>query len=169
MSPVLPAMKTNRRVLGVDPGLGRLGWAILEQCSGEPKLIGCGCLETSARAEDPQRLQTLYRRLHDIITEYRPELVVVEKLYFTKNVTTGIAVGQARGVVLLSAAEATLPVLELTPTAVKQNVTGDGRADKRQLAKMVQLLLKLDRLPKHDDTTDAMAIALCGLTVKMLH
>lgn len=162
-------MKTNRRVLGVDPGLGRLGWAIVEQQSGKSVLVGCGCLETSAKDEPPQRLQQLFHRLQHIITDYQPELVVVEKLFFTKNVTTGIAVGQARGVVLLTAAEAKLPILELTPTAVKQSVTGDGRADKRQIAKMVQLLLGLERLPKHDDTTDAIAIALCGVTIKVVH
>ncbi len=162
-------MKTSRRVLGVDPGLARMGWAVVESRGASPKLIGCGCLETSPRAALPVRLAQLHRRLSEIIKEYRPEIMAIEKLYFTKNVSTGIVVGQARGVAILAGAMAQLAVEEFTPTAVKSAVTGDGRADKRQMGKMVQLLLNLKRLPRHDDTTDAIAIALCAGAVKVLN
>lgn len=161
--------KSNRRVIGVDPGLARLGWAVVEFHAGTPALIGCGCLETAAAVPLPKRLQTLHQRLSSVIAEYRPSRLAIEKLFFTKNVATGMVVGQARGVALLAAAEASLPVEEYTPTSVKLAITGDGRADKRQMGHMIQILLKLRRLPKHDDTTDAVAIALCASTVKMVH
>lgn len=164
-----PAMKTKRRILGIDPGLARLGWAIIETRSPAPVLVGCGCLETVAGEKTERRLFQLHQRINDIINEYRPTALAVEKLFFTKNVTTGMAVGQARGMVLLTAAEHRLPVMEFTPTSVKSSVTGDGRADKRQMGRMVQLLLNLQQLPKHDDTTDAIAIALCGASMNMVH
>ena len=166
---VSPATKSKRRVLGIDPGLARLGWAIVGSTSKQPELIGCGCLETSAKAPTERRLLELYRRLHDIIREYHPTEVAIEKIFFTKNVTTGIVVSQARGIVLLAAAERDLPISEFTPTAVKATICGDGRADKRQMGRMIQLLLRLQRLPKHDDTADAIAIALCAASTNMIH
>lgn len=156
-------------MLGVDPGLARLGWAVIDPSSRKPVLIGCGCLETKAGAPTEQRLHELHDRLTSIIREYRPTDMAVEKLFFTKNVTTGIAVGQARGIVLLAAAENRLRVREFTPTSIKSTIAGDGRADKRQVGKMVQLLLNLKCLPKHDDTTDAMAIALCAAATNVVH
>lgn len=164
-----PATTFSRRVLGIDPGLARLGWAVLNGGSGQTELIGCGCLETAAALSTPQRLQKLHRRLNQIVYEYRPDRLAVEKLFFTKNVTTGMTVGQARGIVLLVAAEHDLPVVELTPTAVKASVTGDGRADKRQMQRMIQILLRLKRLPRYDDTADAIAIALCAVNRKVVH
>lgn len=162
-------MKTKRRILGIDPGLARLGWAIVATGSRAPVLIGCGCLETAAGKKTEDRLWQLRQRLNDIITEYRPTHLAIEKLFFTKNVSTAMAVGQARGVALLAAAEYKLPVEEFTPTAIKSSVTGDGRADKRQMGRMIQLLLNLQRLPKHDDTADAIAIALCGASMNVVH
>ena len=162
-------MNNRRRVLGVDPGLARLGWAVLEVDGHDVTLVGCGGLETSAKEALPNRLLLLHKRLGDILREYRPLLVAAEKLFFTKNVTTGIAVAQARGAVLLAAAEHQLPFIEFTPTEVKSIVTGDGRADKRQVQRMIQILLKLKQLPKHDDTADAIAIALCAASRKVLH
>lgn len=164
-----PATKTNRRVLGIDPGLARLGWAVVDSSTYQPALVGCGCLETSAGSPTEGRLLKLFRRLNEIIRDYRPTEVAIEKLYFTKNVSTGIAVGQARGIVLLAAAQHRLRVQEFTPTSVKATVTGDGRADKRQMGRMIRLLLKLKRLPQHDDTADAMAIALCAVATNMVH
>lgn len=161
-------MKSKQRILGIDPGLARLGWAVIDAAGRAPSLVGCGCLETSATATTERRLLLLFRRLDDIIREYRPTRMAVEKLFFTKNVTTGIAVGQARGVVLLAAAEHHLPVKEFTPTSVKSTISGDGRADKRQMGRMIQLLLQLNRLPKHDDTADAIAIALCAAATNVV-
>lgn len=162
-------MKTNRRILGVDPGLARLGWAIVETDIRRPTLVGCGCLETPAGEKIERRLLKLHQRLNDIIREYAPHELAVETLFFNKNVSTAMAVGQARGIVLLAAAEHHLAVNEFTPTAVKSSVTGDGRADKRQIGRMIRLLLDLQRLPKHDDTTDAIAVALCGASMNVIH
>lgn len=162
-------MNNKQRVLGVDPGIARMGWAILDAGTKRPALIGCGCLETPSTSSTADRLATLYTRLDAIIRESQPSALAIEKLFFTKNVTTGITVGQARGVVLLLAAQHKLRIEEFTPTAVKSAVCGDGRADKRQIGKMVQLLLGLKRLPQHDDTTDAIAIALCAASVNVLH
>ncbi len=164
-----PATTPSHRVLGVDPGLARMGWAIVEISGRSPELIGCGCVETPAGQRTEKRLQTLHQRLGQIILDYKPESMAVEKLYFTSNVTTAMTVSQARGIVLLAAAEGNIELQEFTPTAVKQSVTGDGRADKRQMGKMIQLLLKLKQLPKHDDTADAIAIALCGSSQKVVH
>lgn len=156
-------MKRNlRRVCGIDPGLARLGWAVVETVGQRTSLVAGDCLETSPRQVTELRLLDLYRRLLALLRQHRPDAIGIEKLYFTNNVSTGIAVGQARGVVLLAAATAHTPILEFTPTAVKQAVTGDGRADKRQIQRMVSLLLRLKQLPKHDDTTDAIAVALCA-------
>lgn len=132
------------------------------------ELFGCGCLETAATRGTEHRLLELYTRLTEIVQEYRPTHLAVEKLFFTKNVTTGIVVGQARGIVMLVAAQHHLPIEELTPTAIKSAVTGDGRADKRQMQRMIQILLQLKRLPKHDDTADAIAIAICGVNRKVV-
>lgn len=160
---------SKRRTLGIDPGLARLGWALIESHGSTTTLVGCGCLETAAGIPSAQRLLQLHRRLGAIIEQYHPSQLAIEKLFFSRNVSTGISVGQARGIVLLAAAEHQLPTQEFTPTAVKLAVTGDGRADKRQMGRMIQILLKLDRLPKHDDTTDAMAIAFCASAMKVVH
>lgn len=162
-------MKRSHTVLGIDPGLARLGWAVIRSSGMNVTLIGCGCVETAAAQAPAERLLQLHQRLAHIIADYQPDALAVEKLYFTKNVTTGISVAQARGLVLLSAAMANVPVEEFSPTAVKSTVTGDGRADKRQMGKMIRLLLKLKQLPRHDDTTDAIAVALCGSSMKMVH
>lgn len=169
MSLASPAMKTKRRILGIDPGLARLGWAVVDAADKKPTLVGCGCLETGSKEKVERRLLILHQRLNEIISEYQPTHLAIETLFFTNNVTTAMAVSQARGIVLLAAAEHHLPVQEFTPTSVKSSVTGDGRADKRQMGRMIQLLLGLQRLPKHDDTADAIAIALCGASTNVVH
>lgn len=167
MSPRSLAMKPSARVFGIDPGLARCGWAVIS--SGlKPQLIAAGCLITPPGQPDSQRLATLYRRLGELLKKYRPALVAVEKLYLTKNVSSAMAVGQARGIALLAAAETGLPIREFSPTTVKQSVTGDGRADKRQLQSMVMRLLSIDRAPRYDDTIDALAIALCAAPSRVL-
>ncbi|MBI5467159.1 MAG: crossover junction endodeoxyribonuclease RuvC [Candidatus Kerfeldbacteria bacterium] len=161
-------MKPNtRRVCGIDPGLARLGWAIIEVTGQHIELVAADCLETASNQPAEQRLHELYSKLLVILQQYQPTVIGIEKLYFTNNVSTGIAVGQARGMVLLAAASTHTTIAEYTPTAVKQAVTGDGRADKRQIQHMVSLLLHLKQLPKHDDTTDAIAIALCASTHRL--
>ena len=160
-------MKPDRIVFGIDPGLARCGWAAVNNGSG-PVLVAAGCLTTSPRNTESQRLKILAGRLRSLIKEYRPDVVALERLFFAKNSSTAMAVGQARGIAVLIAAEAGLTVCEFAPTAIKLAVAGDGRADKRQVQKMVMLLLGLKQAPKYDDTVDALAVALCGAQTNVL-
>lgn len=148
------------RILGVDPGLGRLGWGVIEAESNKQKALGYGCIETPTKMPDSERLLMVYEGLQAVIKNYQPEIMAVEELFFSRNVTTAFMVGQARGVVLLAAAEAGLSVATHAPNQVKLAVTGYGNAEKKQIAQMVKVILKLEKIPKLDDTTDALAIAL---------
>lgn len=155
-------MPKLRRVLGIDPGLGRMGWAVIDASGGTLTLVEAGCIMTPAKSNIGQRLVILYTEVTQRLAHFQPNVLAIEELFFTNNVTTGIDVGQARGVALLATAEAGIPVLEFTPTRVKQGVTGYGRADKKQMHTMVKLLLKLKTMPATDDAVDAIAIAICG-------
>lgn len=152
----------QRPVLGLDPGLARLGWAIVEVDKSAGRLVAAGCSTTAAGQPVAKRLDQQFRFIEKLISVHRPTRVALEQVFFTTNVSTAIVTGQVRGVALLAAARAGLPIVEFTPTAIKQAVTGDGRADKRQIQQMVKLLLHLSSVPRNDDTTDAIAIALCG-------
>lgn len=147
------------KIIGIDPGLGRMGWGVIEVQNSEFKMIECGCIETKAGPEE-KRIEQIYVQLKAIIDDLDPDVLAVEKLFFGRNVTTAFMVGQARGVVLLLAAQSKLPVFEYGPGEVKVAVTGYGKADKNQIGQMVKAILKLKTLPKLDDTTDALAIAL---------
>ena len=148
-------------ILGVDPGTARLGYGIVESLGGDVEAMVYGVLETAPAEPMPRRLVELYEGLTQVITEFRPDAVAVEKLFFSRNVTTALTVGQARGVVLLAAALAGLPIAEYTPAEVKQSVSGYGNADKSQMQEMVRVVLNLDHLPRPDDAADALAVALC--------
>jgi crossover junction endodeoxyribonuclease RuvC len=146
--------------LGVDPGTARLGFGIVR--AGEPPMaLEFGVIETPAGAPMPDRLSALYDGLIAVIAEHAPTVLAVEQLFFARNVTNAMTVGQARGVVLLAAARSGLPVAEYTPAEVKQAVVGYGKADKGQLQELVRLILGLDRPPRPDDAADALAVALC--------
>ncbi|MBI3572696.1 MAG: crossover junction endodeoxyribonuclease RuvC [Candidatus Kerfeldbacteria bacterium] len=157
-----------RRVLGVDPGLGSFGWAVVTDEHRQPVLVASGCLHTTSQTTTSERLQELYQQLVAIMSRYRPESMAIEELFFSKNVSTAMVVGQARGIGLLAAAKRHLPVQEFTPTRVKLTVTGDGRADKKQVQRMIAMLLSLPRAPKSDDEADAVAVALCGWQTRPL-
>lgn len=146
--------------LGVDPGTARLGYGLV---SGDdlPQVVDFGVLETTPQDPMPERLRQLHSGLTRLLRSYRPGVLVVEQLFFARNVTTALSVGQARGVVLLAAAQAGVPVVEYTPAQVKQAVSGWGKADKAQMQEMVRLLLGLDEVPYPDDAADALAVALC--------
>ncbi len=146
--------------LGVDPGTALLGYGVI---AGEDalRLIDFGVLETTPDEPMPNRLQFLYSGVCRLIQAYHPDTVVVEQLFFARNVTTALAVGQARGVVMLAAAQAGVPVNEYTPAQVKQAVSGYGRANKGQMQEMVRILLGLEDIPRPDDAADALAVALC--------
>ncbi|MGE5602979.1 MAG: crossover junction endodeoxyribonuclease RuvC [Nitrososphaerales archaeon] len=149
-------------VLGIDPGIGTTGYGVVgEDARGEVALVAYGAIETAPGAPMPERLQRLYSEMTDILLRYQPESVAVEQLFFGRNVTTAIMVGQARGVVLLAAAQAGLAVYEYKPAEVKQALSGYGNADKRQMQEMVKLLLHLDQIPRPDDAADAVAVAVC--------
>ena len=147
--------------LGVDPGTARLGYGVIRSRGQEREALAYGVLETSAAVPMPERLLTLHSGLRDVIEEFLPSSMAVERLFFARNVTTAIAVGQARGVILLAAAQFGIPVSEYTPAEIKQSVSGYGKADKGQMQEMVRLVLGLDHIPQPDDAADALAVALC--------
>lgn len=146
--------------LGIDPGTARLGYGVIR--GREPaESLEFGIVETPSGDAMPDRLLRLHDELLGIIREYRPEVMVVEKLFFARNVTNALTVGQARGVAMLTAAENGIPVVEYTPAEVKQAVAGYGNASKEQIQEMVRLILGLDEKPTPDDAADALAVALC--------
>lgn len=153
------------RMLGIDPGYGRTGWGVIEQKKrGAPPVpIAYGCVDTPASMAYGKRLQRIADDLAEVCKKYAPDAAAVEKLYFSKNVTTALAVGEARGVVLLTLERAGIMVIEIAPAHVKLGVTGYGRADKKQVGQMVKIQLKLAAVPQPDDTADALAIALAAL------
>mgnify|MGYP001129384335 CR=1 FL=1 len=146
--------------LGIDPGTAILGYGVVVG-DDPPGIVAYGVVRTSSDEPMPERLVRLYDGVRAIIAEHRPAAVAVEQLLFGRNVTTAIAVGQARGVVLLAAAQAGLPVFEYKPAQVKEAVVGYGKADKPQMQEMVRLLLNLPTIPQPDDAADALAIAIC--------
>ncbi|KRT63873.1 MAG: Holliday junction endonuclease RuvC [Chloroflexi bacterium CSP1-4] len=148
-------------VLGIDPGTAMTGYGLVERTGSRLRAIDYGCLETPSTMELPQRLLLIQQGIADLIETHRPDLVAVERLFFNKNVQTAFAVGQARGVALLTAAQFGLAVHEYGPHEVKMAVTGYGRAEKAQVQRMVQTVLGLAVLPRPDDAADALAIAIC--------
>jgi crossover junction endodeoxyribonuclease RuvC len=148
-------------VLGIDPGTARTGYGLVAREGSLLRVVDYGCFETIPDRSAGERLLLIHEALRDLIETHRPEAVGVERLFFNKNVQTAFAVGQARGVVLLAAAEHGLPVYEYGPHEVKLAVTGYGRATKEQVQRMVQLVLSMSELPRPDDAADALAVAVC--------
>ncbi|MEI8333288.1 MAG: crossover junction endodeoxyribonuclease RuvC [Chloroflexota bacterium] len=146
-------------VLGIDPGTASVGYGIVERRGATLREIGHGCLTTSPDEPLPSRLATIHRFVVDLAELHRPDLMAVERIFFQRNAQTALAVGHARGVVLLAAAQHGIPVREATPNEVKQAVTGHGAADKAQVQRMVQVVLGLALPPTPDDAADALAIA----------
>lgn len=157
------------RILGVDPGFGRIGYGVIEKKKGEWVHVAHGCITTSATDSFIGRLKDLHEELADAVKKFHPTQAAVEDLFFAKNVKTAMQVGQARGVILLTLVQAGLPVYELTPLQVKQALTGYGRAEKAQIQKMVALQLHLPEKTIQDDAADALAVALtCGVSLSFL-
>ena len=151
-------------VIGIDPGTATTGYGVVrENPDGSLAVVDYGAILTPAGDAMPTRLKALYEQLNNVIILHRPDAGAVEKLFFQTNVKTAITVGQARGVILLSLANADLPVAEYTPLEVKQAVVGYGNADKNQVQQMVKALLSLDELPRPDDAADALAVAICHI------
>lgn len=149
------------RILGIDPGYAIVGFGILEAEGGGARLLGCGAINTPAGVPMPQRLLQIQEDMETLIREFSPKVMAIEELFFNTNVTTGIGVAQARGVILASAARLGVSIFEYTPSQVKQAVVGYGKAEKRQVMDMTRRLLRLQAVPKPDDAADAVAIALC--------
>ncbi len=149
------------KILGIDPGTATTGFGLITKEGQKLSMVDCGVISTPKTMPMPDRLKTLYEDLSELVTSHKPDTMSVEKLFFTNNVTTAMSVSQARGIVLLVAAEHNVEIAEYTPPQVKMSVTGYGQADKKQVQEMVKKILKLPVIPKPDDAADALAIAIC--------
>jgi crossover junction endodeoxyribonuclease RuvC len=150
------------RILGIDPGTGILGFGVIDvDARGKTVLVDAGVVRTPVKQADSERLFTIYNELKEIIADTQPQIMAVEKLFFSQNVTTAMSVSQARGVVLLLGWQHAMELHEYTPQQIKQAITGYGKADKKQMQEMVRMLLGLDEVPKPDDCADAIAAAIC--------
>lgn len=148
------------RILGIDPGIAIVGYGVIEEQRGDIKPVQYGSIQTPKELTTSARLQQIYLGMQEIIARYEPEVMAVEKLFFNTNTTTAFSVGQARGVILLAAEQAHIPIYEYTPLQVKQAVVGYGKAEKKQIQVMVRMLLNLKDVPKPDDVADALGIAI---------
>ena len=148
-------------VLGIDPGFAIVGFGLLRSEQGRQTLLSCGAITIKAGQPLPARLLQIENDMAQLFDTFHPDAMAIEELFFNNNVTTGIGVAQARGVILAAAERAEVPIYEYTPSEVKLAITGYGRAEKRQIMDMVKRLLNLKSVPKPDDAADAVAIALC--------
>ena len=148
-------------ILGIDPGLAIVGWGVIESVRGNVRPIAYGAITTPAHTDIEARLLMIQNDLETVINKYKPDEMAVEELFFNTNITTGIAVAEARGVILCTAHKLGVKISEYTPLQVKQAVVGYGKAEKHQVISMVTSILKLPKPPKPDDTADAVAIAIC--------
>ena len=148
-------------ILGIDPGVAIVGWGVLESVRGSVRPLACGAITTPAHTKIEERLAMIEDDITALIEKYRPEEMAIEELFFDKNITTGIAVAEARGVILCTAHRHGVRIGEYSPVQVKQAVVGYGKAEKHQVIEMVTRLLRLPKPPKPDDTADAFAIAIC--------
>jgi crossover junction endodeoxyribonuclease RuvC len=148
------------RILGLDPGTARTGYGIIDVIEGRLLTVTYGVIVTPARDSAPQRLQSIYSELNALIAAYEPDAAAVEEVFFGRNITTAISVGQARGVLLLALANANIPTSEYSPPRIKDAVTGYGKANKAQVQLMVRNLLELEETPRPDDAADGLAVAI---------
>lgn len=151
-------------ILGIDPGIGRMGYAIIKHQNSQTQVLECGCITTMPKEAEPKRLLEIKNDLQQIIKKLKPEILCIESLYFAANSKTAMSVGQARGVAIVTAAEHRLKIIEITPLQVKIALTGYGRAEKSQVQTMLLKIFKLKKIPKPDDAADALAIAWAGIS-----
>lgn len=149
------------RILGIDPGLATVGFSVVDSEKNKMKLVTCGVITTPAHTSLSSRLDRIYDDMEELIKTFNPDVMSIEELFFNTNITTGIAVAHARGVILLAAYKLGVKVYEYTPLQVKQAVVGYGRAEKNQVIDMVKRILNLPAAPKPDDAADAVALAIC--------
>ncbi len=156
-------------IIGVDPGIADTGYGIIKEENGKLSVLEYGSIKTSSKSDLAERLCCLNKKLALLLEKYQPTLALVEQLFFCTNVKTALVVGQARGVIMLTLASQNLRILELTPLQIKQGITGYGQADKKQMQQMVKAILGLKEIPKPDDAADALAMAVCGATLKKFY
>jgi len=153
-------MAPDIRIIGVDPGLAASGWGVVELSNGKPKYIAHGCIETSAEESGPVRLVHIYRSFLKVLRKYKPAEAAMEDLFFGKNISSAMAVAEARGVLLMTLGSKGIPVQELAPNTIKKAVTGVTKADKKQIQEMVRVILDLKEIPKPDHAADALGAAI---------
>lgn len=158
-------------ILGIDPGLARIGFGVIKTTQRrkkqrKPKVLDWGVIETSKELDNSKRILILEKKIKKLLREYNPDYVVIEKLFFFKNLKTAIEVSQATGIIKLMIVKRKIPVFEITPLQVKMAITGYGQADKTQIQKLLQKYLELKKIPQPDDAADALALAYCGLILK---
>ncbi len=151
------------RIFGIDPGSAHTGYGCVDSNGGRHQLVVCGVLEAPARSTFPEKLLVVHDGLVALLARWRPECVAIESLFYSRNVRSALSLGHARGVAVLAAVEAGLPVCEYTPAEIKRSVVGYGRAEKHQVQEMIKLLLCLDSIPTPHDVADALAVAICHL------
>jgi len=157
------------KIIGIDPGTAIIGFGVIESDGRKHKLLDAGVIRTPAHQELSIRLETIFNGITELIETDRPDVMVVEKLYFARNVTTAMSVSHARGVIMLAGQQADLKIVEYTPLQIKSALTGYGRADKAQIQEMVKVFLGLNQPPKPDDCADALAAALTHATASLLY
>jgi len=157
-------MPTRKKkiILGLDPGLARTGFGVIERSSSEFRVRAYGTVDTLSQTPFPKRLESIYLHTKKLITRWQPDIIAIEELFFHRNVTTAFTVGQARGILVLTAVQAKKRIISCKPLQVKRALTGYGRASKKQMQQMVAAQLHLKTLPRPDDAADALAIAICG-------
>jgi len=152
-------------VIGIDPGLATVGFGVIKTEKEKVKPISYGCIRTLPDKQTPARLLEIFNEITSLFEKYKPEVIAVEKLFFSNNVTNALSVSEARGVIFLAAQQQNIPIFEYTPNQVKQAITGSGRADKKQVQEMIKRLLGLDEIPEPDDAADGLSIALCHINI----
>lgn len=157
------------KILGIDPGTAIVGFGVIETDGRKHSMLDAGVIRTPAHQDLELRLETIYNAVTEIIKEDKPQIMVVEKLFFAKNVTTAMSVSHARGVIYLAGVQGKIKVVEYTPLQIKQALTGYGQADKNQIQEMVKVMLGLSQKPKPDDCADALAAALTHATNSLLY
>ncbi len=149
------------RILGIDPGIATVGFGVVDSEKGKLNYVACGIISTPAKTTLSSRLDLIFNDLNELFDTFKPDVICIEELFFNTNITTGIAVAHGRGVILLAAHKACIPIFEYTPLQVKQAVVGYGRAEKKQVIDMVRRILNMKNPPKPDDAADAVALAIC--------
>ena len=149
------------KIFGIDPGSDRTGYGCIEVIGGRHHLVICGSISAPARSTFPEKLKHIHAGLAALLARHRPDCVAVENIFYARNVRSALKLGHARGVALLAASEAGLPVVEYAPAEIKRAVVGYGRAEKHQVQQMIKLLLRLDAPPSSHDAADALAVAIC--------